>query len=173
MIKIYIDFDGVVLDTWDVIFKEYIKLFSTDVLEEDKIKNLMITIGWEKILSNSVQINDSIKKIKDIGKNYEVYILTKINSQEEQKAKEEYLLKHNINNLYFVPYEHSKTQYVDVENNILIDDDIKNLDEWSLHGGKSIFFNKDLSNYDSYGNKNVNYTIINDLLKIYGITRVL
>lgn len=169
MIKIYIDFDGVVLDTWDVIFKEYIKLFSTDVLEEDKIKNLMITIGWEKILSNSVQINDSIKKIKDIGKNYEVYILTKINSQEEQKAKEEYLLKHNINNLYFVPYEHSKTQYVDVENNILIDDDIKNLDEWSLHGGKSIFFNKDLSNYDSYGNKNVNYTIINDLLKIYGI----
>ncbi len=169
MIKIYIDFDGVVLDTWDVIFKEYIKLFSTDVLEEDKIKNLMLTIGWGKILSNSVQINDSIKKIKDIGKNYEVYILTKINSQEEQKAKEEYLLKHNISNLYFVPYEHSKTQYVDVENNILIDDDIKNLDEWSLHGGKSIFFNKDLSNYDSYGNKNINYTIINDLLKIYDI----
>lgn len=169
MIKIYIDFDGVILDTWDVIFKEYMKLYDTDILEEDKIKNLMLNIGWENILLNSKQINDSIKKIKDISKDYEVYILTKINSQEEQNAKKQYLLKHNINNFYFVPYEHSKTQYVNAENNILIDDDIKNLDDWIMHGGKSIFFNKDLSNYDSYGNKNNNYIIINDLSKIYGI----
>lgn len=109
----------------------------------------MLNIGWGNILLNSRQINDSIKKIKDISKVYEVYILTKINSQKEKNAKKEYLLKYNINNFYFVPYEHSKTQYVNAENNILIDDDINNLDDWNLHGGKSIFFNKDLSDYDS------------------------
>ena len=169
MVKIYVDFDGVILDTWNVIFKEYIKLYNTDILEEDKLKSLMLNIGWGNILLNSRQINDSIKKIKDISKVYEVYILTKINSQKEKNAKKEYLLKYNINNFYFVPYEHSKTQYVNAENNILIDDDINNLDDWNLHGGKSIFFNKDLSDYDSYGNKNNNYTIIDDLLKIYDI----
>ena len=135
MVKIYVDFDGVILDTWNVIFKEYIKLYNTDILEEDKLKSLMLNIGWGNILLNSRQINDSIKKTKDISKVYEVYILTKIKSQKEKNAKKEYLLKYNINNFYFVPYEHSKTQYVNAENNILIDDDINNLDDWNLHGG--------------------------------------
>lgn len=140
MVKIYVDFDGVILDTWNVIFKEYIKLYNTDILEEDKLKSLMLNIGWGNILLNSRQINDSIKKIKDISKVYEVYILTKINSQKEKNAKKEFLLKYNINNFYFVPYEHSKIQYVNAENNILIDDDINNLDDWNLHGGVNQYF---------------------------------
>lgn len=140
MVKIYVDFDGVILDTWNVIFKEYIKLYNTDILEEDKLKSLMLNIGWGNILLNSRQINDSIKKTKDISKVYEVYILTKINSQKEKNAKKEFLLKYNINNFYFVPYEHSKIQYVNAENNILIDDDINNLDDWNLHGGVNQYF---------------------------------
>lgn len=62
MIKIYVDFDGVILDTWNAIFKEYIKLYNTDIIEEDKLKSLMLNIGWGNILLNSRQINDSIKK---------------------------------------------------------------------------------------------------------------
>ncbi len=46
---------------------------------------------------------------------------------------------------------------------------IKNLEEWEQYGGIAIFFNKDLNNYDSYGNNNDRFIIINDLLKIYDI----
>lgn len=77
-----------------------------------------------------------VLKNKRISKVYEVYILTKINSQKEKNKNQEYSLKYNINNFYFVPYKHSKTQCVNAEDNILIDDDINNLNNWNLHGGK-------------------------------------
>ena len=34
--KIYIDFDGVILDTWEVIFKKYYEKFNTTEIYEDK-----------------------------------------------------------------------------------------------------------------------------------------
>ena len=129
----------------------------------------MLTIGWNYILENSKEINYSLEKIKRISKTHDICILTKINSKQEQDAKTNFLLENKIKKMCVVPYTSSKTQYVDPHNNILIDDDIKNLEEWEQHGGIAIFFNKDLNNYDSYGNKNNKFVIINDLLKIYGI----
>ena len=169
MTKIYIDFDGVILDTWEVILKKYYEEFNTTDIKEDNIKKIMITIGWNYILENSKEINYSLEKIKRISKIHDICILTKINSKQEQDAKTNFLLENKIKKMCFVPYTSSKTQYVDPHNNILIDDDIKNLEEWEQHGGIAIFFNKDLNNYDSYGNKNNKFVIINDLLKIYGI----
>ena len=169
MTKIYIDFDGVILDTWEVIFKKYYEEFNTTDIKEDNIKKIMLTIGWNYILENSKEINYSLEKIKRISKTHDICILTKINSKQEQNAKTNFLLENKIKKMCFVPYTSSKTQYVDPHNNILIDDDIKNLEEWEQHGGIAIFFNKDLNNYDSYGKKNNKFVIINDLLKIYGI----
>lgn len=169
MTKIYIDFDGVILDTWEVIFKKYYEEFNTTDIKEDNIKKIMLTIGWDYILENSKEINYSLEKIKRISKTHDICILTKINSKQEQNAKTNFLLENKIKKMCFVPYTSSKTQYVDPHNNILIDDDIKNLEEWEQHGGIAIFFNKDLNNYDSYGKKNNKFVIINDLLKIYGI----
>lgn len=169
MSKIYIDFDGVILDTWKVILKEYYNQFKSTNIHENKIKELMLNIGWDNILNSSKEINDSIKKIKQMSKIYNICILSKINSQQEIISKTNFLLQKQIDKMCFVPYNHSKTQYVDPHNNILIDDDIKNLEEWEQHGGKAIFFNKDLKNYDSYGNINNKFIIINDLLKIYDI----
>lgn len=169
MTKIYIDFDGVILDTWEVIFKKYYEEFNTTDIKEDNIKKIMLTIGWNYILENSKEINYSLEKIKRISKTHDICILTKINSKQEQDVKTNFLLENKIKKMCFVPYTSSKTQYVDPHNNILIDDDIKNLEEWEQHGGIAIFFNKDLNNYDSYGNKNNKFVIINDLLKIYGI----
>lgn len=169
MNKIYIDFDGVILDTWDIIFKKYKEQFKTMEIDENNIKEVMLTIGWDFILNNSEEINYSLKKIKEISKNYEVCILTKVNSIEEQKSKMIFLQKKGINKMCFVPYNSLKTQYASPYKNILIDDDLKNLEEWEQKGGISIFFNKNLDNYDSYGNKNNNFIIINDLLKIYDI----
>ena len=79
------------------------------------------------------------------------------------------MLENGINTMCFVPYISSKTQFVEVKGNILIDDDLKNLNDWQNRGGIPIFFNENLDNYDSYGKKNDKYIIINDLLKIYDI----
>lgn len=169
MIKIYIDFDGVILDTWAVITKEYYKKFEGPSIDQCEIKKTMLDIGWEKIIKNSREINESINKIKLLSETYDICILSKINSVNEKEEKTKFLLNNTIKDMCFVPYESSKTQYVDVRNNILIDDDIVNLEEWSKQGGRSIFFNEDLNSFDSYGNKNDNFIIINDLLKIYDI----
>lgn len=169
MNKIYIDFDGVILDTWEVILKKYNEQFKSTEIEENKIKKVMLDIGWNYILDSSKEINNALKKIKEISKKYEVCILSKVNSIEEQNSKKKFLQNNGINNISFVPYNSSKTQYVNVYKNILIDDDLKNLEEWEQKGGISIFFNKNLDNYDSYGNKNNNFILINDLSKIYDI----
>lgn len=169
MIKIYIDFDGVILDTWEVISKEYYNKFESPDINEESIKKLMLDVGWDNILKNSKEINDSIKKIKQISKIHDTYILSKINSIEEEKEKRKFLLNNGIKNMIFVPYTLSKTQYADSCDNILVDDDIKNLEEWEQQGGKAIFFNKALNNCDSYGNINAKFAIINDLLKICDI----
>lgn len=169
MSKIYIDFDGVVLDTWEVICENYYKKFKTLEISEKKLRKIMLDLGWDFILSNSKEINHSLRKIKKLSKKYEIYILTKINSMEEQNKKRDFLYKNGINRIIFVPYNFSKTKYANPFNNVLIDDDLKNLKEWEQKDGISIFFNKDLNNYDSYGNINDNFIIINDLLKIYDI----
>ena len=80
MNKIYIDFDGVILDTWEVIFEKYKEQFKTIEIDESKIKKVMLDIGWDFILDNSEEINNSLKNIKEISKNYQVCILTKVNS---------------------------------------------------------------------------------------------
>lgn len=63
----------------------------------------------------------------------------------------------------------SKTDFVNPNSNILIDDDICNLEEWEQNGGISILFNKYMKNIDCYGNKSDKFIIIDDLLKICDI----
>ena len=50
----------------------------------------MLDIGWEFILDNSEEINNSLKNIKEISKNYQVCILTKVHSVEEQNSKKKF-----------------------------------------------------------------------------------
>ncbi len=48
-------------------------------------------------------------------------------------------------------FERFRADAVDPMNNILIDDEIKNLDEWEKKGGKPILYNKNDNNRDSAG----------------------
>lgn len=167
--KIYIDFDGVIQETWDIIFQNYKYQYHTDILDEDNLRKSMLDIGWNNILEKSIEINESYRKLHQLMKKYEVTIITKVNSVEEQEAKMLFLKERNILDIIFVPYDLSKTDFVDPYNSILIDDDISNLEEWNQKGGISILFSKYMKNIDSYGNKSDNFIIIDDLLKICDI----
>lgn len=167
--KIYVDFDGVILDIDSVLDLEYSKV--TNIKRNDFVKNY----DWDKLVNNSTIINNSLYNLKN--SKYDTFILSKISSLNEGISKVNYLRDNNVlTNIHLVPTKISKSDMVSVKGNILIDDKLYNLDEWCEKGGISIFFNKDNLDYDVRGNKNTKYIKIcnldilvnDDLNKIIG-----
>jgi len=151
--KIYIDFDGVIVDT-DKTINKLIK-------KEDKhefIKNY----DWELLIKESEIINNAIENIKN--SKYDTYLLSKVSTTQEAKAKIKFLRKNKVNiNLHFVPSGIDKNQVVQAKGNILIDDKIRNLDLWRQAGGISIYFNSKNEDTDIHGNINTKYKKVSDL----------
>ena len=148
---IYIDFDGVILDTEKLLFEEWRKNPNRHLLpESEKIKYIK-NANWEYIIWNSEIINDSIYYLKHIDPSQST-ILTKISSLEnEGLSKIKWLRAKKVRQpIILTPSIAKKTDMVDPKNNILIDDCLTNLDEWKENLGIPIFFDIDNDNYDSY-----------------------
>lgn len=153
--KIYIDFDGVILDT-DTTIDNIIRDKNID--KKEYIKNC----DWDNLLNNTDVINNSINYLRE--SKLDINLLSKISTLEEGIAKVKYLRSRNIDmNIHLVPTKISKSDMVNPKDNILIDDKVYNLDEWSSKGGISIFFNKDNNDIDYYGKINTKYKKISDL----------
>ena len=153
--KIYIDFDGVILDT-DTTIDNIIKDIKIDK------KEYIRTCNWDNLLNNTDVISNSIKYLRE--SKLDINLLSKISTLEEGIAKVKYLRNNNINmNIHLVPTKISKSDMVNPKGNTLIDDKVYNLDEWNSKGGISIFFNKNNNDIDIYGKTNNKYKKINDL----------
>ena len=59
-----------------------------------------------------------------------------------------------------------KTDIVKAKGNILIDDTVHNLDDWSKDEGISIFFDKFDNNVDSWDKENKKYKRIRNLYEV-------
>ncbi len=154
---LYIDFDGVILDTDFIIDRDYSKI--DDIKRSDFIKNY----DWNKLVNEASVINNSLDNLKN--SKFDTYILSKISSMNEGIAKVNYLRDNGVlTNIHLVPTKISKSDVVSVRGNILIDDKVYNLDEWVDNGGIGIFFNKDNLDYDVRGNENTKYKKINSLV---------
>ena len=152
---IYIDFDGVILDTEDLLFEDWRKIPNhKNLSEEEKIKYIQ-NIDWNFIINNSDAINDSIYYLHESDPN-KTTILTKVHSLDnEGKAKNEWKRRNNIKQpIILVPYYYKKTEFVDAKDNILYDDCLRNLDDWICSGGFPVFFDKDNDGYDSWNQPN-------------------
>lgn len=171
--KIFIDCDGVILDTWKLIYSKYQEVYNTKELNDPKLVKVMEDLGWNKIINESEIINDSIKKIKKLSKRYDVTIVTKVVQEGEKEEKEVFFKKKGLDNVVFVNYVDRKTDHVLVKGNILIDDTVRNLDEWNEKGGIPIYFNRYMDNKDGYGNENTKYKMIDDIDKIYDTIELL
>ena len=128
---IFIDFDGVILDTEKLLFEEWRKNPNRHLLPEiEKIKYIQNS-NWNYILNNSEIINDSIYYLKQMNPKTS-FILTKIHSlSNEGVEKVKWIKSHRIKqNIILVPHIVKKTDMVDVNGNILVDDSLKNLREW-------------------------------------------
>lgn len=149
----YIDLDGVILDTEDIIFNKL--LFNRNNLNEDFIFPYVVNINWAYVLKNSKEINDSINILKNMNPS-ESAILTRIHSDQEADAKINYFKNIGIKQkVITVPYPLKKNEVVSASGNILIDDSLKNLREWTMAGGYPMFFDKNENNIDSWDEYNV------------------
>ena len=149
MKNLYIDFDGVILDTITPVYNLAKKL-NLDVKTQTKEVGLLYSkIDWETLIDESPALSDSIdniKKLKD-SKKFNISILTHVNSLKEAAAKIRFI-NSLFNDLTIIPVPKScsKTMMTQTEGAILVDDYSGNLKEWKEAGGISVKFVKDLEN---------------------------
>lgn len=147
MKNLYIDFDGVIMDTIKVTYDILDRL---EVNREDfeKMSEFYENLNWKKIISLTPIINDAfncIKRLLECGK-FNIAILTHVNSLDESVAKINYIRKYIKEvTIISVPREISKTKVCNSENAILVDDYSGNLKDWEKCGGIGIQFSTDLT----------------------------
>lgn len=137
---VFIDFDGVILDSERLMLerKEYLGLKNHDSKLE------------------SVEI---IKELEILMK--KIAILTKIHTLNEMNVKVDVLRnKFKIMcPIIFVPPGAKKYQVIVPNNQLLIDDSKKNIDEWIKNGGTGLVFDPLIEKNDSYKVKNLEFLL--------------
>lgn len=157
-IKLYLDCDGVILDTINFTYK----MIKERGISEDKIDDFFKHLSWKNLIEEAGEINNSIEKIKELSKYFDVEILTHVNSEEEIREKFKYFTKVLPDiKLNVVPKIIKKGDIVNPKGAILVDDFMPNLEYWYEMGGIPIKF--------SDTNKECKFTKINDLLELLEI----
>lgn len=159
MIKLYLDCDGVILDT---INRSYQMIKEAGITDEMEVRKFYSSISWEKLIRESGEIDNSISKIKELVKYFDVEILTHVNSDNEAMVKKKYFagVLPGVN-VITVPKNIAKADFVDPEGAILVDDFSPNLEYWEEKGGISVKF--------SDSGKECPYIVITDLLQLLDI----
>ena len=156
---LYVDCDGVIFNTIETAFN-MMKENNLDINNHKLVDNFFINTRWDILLKKSIIINDAINKVKNIS-NKQIYddviILTKLsgNYYEEGLKRETFSLLLPDTKVITLPRNYDKASVVPSKNNILIDDEEKNVISWNKNGGIGIKFMKDIVDLD--------HDIINDL----------
>jgi len=138
-IRVYIDFDGVILDTMSIanellIENHGINIINNDYIsddEEKEIANFFINLNWKKLLNEADEINKSKSFIKLIKESniYEPIIYSAVNSENEKNEKSTFLDRKLKNVEYkFIAVRNPKI--CDDRNSIIVDDSDFNLINW-------------------------------------------
>ena len=166
MKNLYIDFDGVILDTLPPVYK-LAKQLNLDVKTQTKEVGMLFSkIDWEELIEDSVELNDSvsaIKKLSESGK-FNISILTHVNSLKEAKTKIKFLdgITPDLT-IIPVPSGVSKTKMTQTVGAILVDDFSGNLKEWEEAGGIGVKFTKEKEDNCKF----INITSLEELINIF------
>ena len=146
-IKLYLDFDGVILDTIRTLEKKVIESgFEDAKWDTPGVAEFILSFDWGELIQNSFPLNDSISNIQKLldSNLYDIAVLTHVNSIKEEEEKRQYLDKF-FENLSVIPvwYPTPKYKAVDCKNTVLVDDSVENLILWEENGGISVKFSID------------------------------
>ena len=151
----YIDFDGVILDTEEILFYKWRLNENRHLLSEiDKVKYIQES-NWEEIIYSSKELDDALFILRN-SRVDDYTILTKVHSLEnEAYYKIKFLREKKIKqNIIIVPYLLKKTDVVNALGNTLVDDSISNLIDFENAGGYGLFYDIDNDNIDPWGISN-------------------
>ena len=97
--NLYIDFDGVILDTIKPLYDDY----KAQNIEKENAKEFYVNYPWKDIIDDKYIINDSINDIYKIidSKKFNLAILTHINSTNEAVLKIKYLRKFILESSFY------------------------------------------------------------------------
>ena len=163
MRNLYIDFDGVIMDTINKTY-EMMNEKKIDKTDNGAVRNFYENIDWKKLLLETDEINGAISKVKKLNDSskFNVAILTHVNSLNEAIEKVKFIRKfYNDITIIPVPKAISKTKMVHTKDAILVDDYTGNLVEWKSEGGIGIKF--------SLKPKDSDFIVIDDLDKIFDL----
>lgn len=145
MLNLYIDFDGVIMNTIDVTYK-----MADDLGIERNYENYLKfyqKLDWREVLNKSEAISDSwncIQRIIESNK-FNVSILTHVTSISEIEEKVKIIREHFRDiTIIPVPKSISKTEMLKAEGSVLVDDFVHNLKEWEAAGGYGVRFDLDM-----------------------------
>ena len=162
---LYIDFDGVILDTLTHLYKDA-EFYCGTNLTEKEMKDFCSNYNWSKVIVDENIINKSIEAIRQIidSKKFKsVSILTHINSLKEGTLKINYLRRFFKDiAIILCPKTVSKTKIVHPKGAILIDDFSGNLREWQKEEGISIKFS-------STPEESKEFKVIDNLIRVLEI----
>ena len=147
MRNLYIDFDGVIMDTITNSYK-MIKELGIDLNDSEKVIAFYKELNWEKLLNESLEIHDAFDEIDKLIKSgkFHVNILTHVTSLNEAEAKINFVRqKLQEISIITVPKSIDKARMVQAKNSILIDDYIGNLEKWKAAGGIGVRFSTKLN----------------------------
>ena len=157
-IDLYIDFDGVILDTIEVASNIY---FSESNHDGYPPREFYENLDWSVFLAKCHEINNSIVNINKLMNSglFNVRILTHYVCDNEKIEKIKYL-KNKLSDIEVITVykDNDKNDVVDAKGSILVDDYTGNLDLWNKAGGISIKF--------STKNNKYNYMVIDNLGKL-------
>lgn len=138
---LYIDFDGVILDTITAPYQQMQEM-GID-LKSEAVGQFYQSYDFSQVVKDSNIINDSINGLQRIldSDRFNVAILTHVTSLEEAVIKIKYIRKY-FKDITIIPCPKSisKTKMIETKNAILIDDYAGNLREWEKEGGIGIRF---------------------------------
>lgn len=161
MKNLYVDFDGVIVDTIAVTY-DMLDRLEIDRSDFEKMSEFYYNLNWRQLLASTPIINDAFKCLKDLSEcgKFNVSILTHVNSLDEAVAKVNYIRKYCKDiTIIPVPREIPKNKVLNATDAILVDDYSGNLIEWKKSGGIGIQFSRDL-------NKDKGFKVIDKLDKI-------
>ena len=142
MKNLYIDFDGVIMNTNRAI---------TSLIEKSEIdkNNFAEThkfcseLQWDILLNDCDEISNAFFHLNELVKSgiFNVAILTHVCSDHEAQEKKN-LINEKVQNLNVIPVpkEIDKCNYVNPKDSILVDDYTKNIELWEENGGIGIKF---------------------------------
>ncbi len=147
MRRLYIDFDGVVMDTIPTLYRDLEKK-GISLEDDESVRSAFFAeYDFSQVIKDKYILNDSINCINKLirSKRFEISFLSHINSLREGTVKIRYLRRHFKNiTIILVPRGVSKTKMVHSKDAILVDDFSGNLREWNETGGIAVRFSKDL-----------------------------